>query len=173
MFPILLVLFTVIPALEFYILFSAGDYIGGLNTIFIIIATGIIGASLAKSQGLVIIQKIQHSLSQGSLPTDQIVHGLMVFAGGILLLTPGFLTDIFGLSMVIPGSRHILAVFMKSIFEKAIESGNIQFSSFSHGPAAGHDHPHSPETGAEFHHQQPETLEADVFEADYTKKEEE
>lgn len=133
MFQILVLLFTVIPAIEIYLLFSIGGQIGGLNTLIVVILTGIIGAGLAKSQGLAIIQKIQGDLNSGAIPTDQFVHGLLVFGGGLLLLTPGFLTDILGISMVFPGTRHAIAVFLKKWFEKAIASGSVQFSTFGAG----------------------------------------
>lgn len=129
MFGILLLLFTVVPALEIYLLINIGSQIGGLNTIAVVILTGIVGAALAKSQGLAIINKIQKDLNQGALPADQIIHGLLVFGGGLLLLTPGFLTDILGLSMVIPGTRHVLVKMLKAQFKKGIQNGNIFFSS--------------------------------------------
>ncbi len=130
MFPVLVLLFTVIPAIEIYLLFSIGAQIGGLNTLAVVILTGIVGASLAKSQGLAILASIQNDLNKGALPTNQLTHGLLVFGGGLLLLTPGFLTDIMGLSMVFPGTRHLLVVFLKEYFERAIKSGNIKFASF-------------------------------------------
>jgi UPF0716 protein FxsA len=129
MFPILVMLFTVIPALEIYLLFSIGGQIGGLNTLFVVIATGILGASLAKTQGLSILHKIQTDLNKGAIPTDQFTHGLLVFGGGLLLLTPGFLTDVLGISMVFPGTRHVIASYVKHLFAKGIASGNVHFSS--------------------------------------------
>lgn len=142
MFAILLLLFTVVPALEIYLMIEVGSQIGGINTISIVILTGIIGASLAKSQGLSILQKIQRDLNKGALPADQIVQGFLVFAGGLLLLTPGFLTDLLGLSMVFPGTRHILVKFLKGKLEKGMQNGNIFFSSTtfnSHGHYTHHN----------------------------------
>jgi len=130
MFGILLLLFTVVPALEFYLLFNIGSQIGAFYTFSIIILTGIAGAGLAKTQGLIILSKVQSEISGGKLPGDQILHGFLVFGGGLLLLTPGFLTDITGFCMVIPGSRHIILVFIKKMFKNGIQSGNIKFSSF-------------------------------------------
>jgi len=134
MFGLLVLLFTVIPALEIYLLINIGGQIGGLNTILIVIVTGIVGAALAKSQGILILTKIQSELQKGQLPADQITQGLLVFAGGILLLTPGFLTDILGLAMVFPGTRMLIMLFAKSHFEKMIKSGNVQFYSYGTPP---------------------------------------
>lgn len=130
MFPILVLLFTVIPAIEIFLLFQIGAMIGGINTLLVVISTGIIGASLAKSQGIQILSKIQENTSRGELPADQIIQGLMVFAGGLLLLTPGFATDFFGLSLVMPGTRHLLMIWVKKAIQKAMASGNFQFQSF-------------------------------------------
>jgi len=127
MFQILLLLFTVVPAVEIFLLFSIGGEIGAFNTFMIVIITGFLGAALAKSQGLQILQKLQTQMQSGELPTDQIIQGLMVFAGGLLLLTPGFMTDIFGFCLVMPGPRHILMIWVKKMVEKSIKSGNVQF----------------------------------------------
>ena len=89
MFLILVLLFTCIPALELYLLFSVGAQIGAINTILIIIGTGIVGASLAKSQGLELLFKIQDQLNKGQMPTGQLLQGFLVMGGGLLLLTPG------------------------------------------------------------------------------------
>ena len=85
MFGILVLLFTIIPAIEIYLLINIGGALGGVNTILIVVITGIVGAGLAKSQGLAIINKIQKDIGAGQLPADQIIHGLLVFGGGLLL----------------------------------------------------------------------------------------
>lgn len=134
MFGILTLLFILIPAIEIYLLIEIGSFIGGLNTIMVVVITGIVGASLAKAQGLAILTKVQGDLNTGKIPADQIIHGLLVFGGGLLLLTPGFLTDFLGFSMVAPGSRHMIVIWAKNVFQKGIESGNIKFGSFGQGP---------------------------------------
>jgi UPF0716 protein FxsA len=96
MFGILILLFTLVPALEFYLLFSIGSEIGAANTFGIIILTGVVGAALAKMQGLAILGKLQSELNQGKMPAAEIAHGFIVFGGGLLLLTPGFMTDVLG-----------------------------------------------------------------------------
>ena len=156
MFSILVLLFTVIPAIEIYLLFSIGGQIGGINTLIVVITTGIVGAALAKSQGLSILHKIQTDLNKGSIPTDQFTHGLLVFGGGLLLLTPGFLTDILGLSMVFPGTRHVIAGFLKHWFDKGIASGSVHFSS-SFGQNTRRE---SPQQG-------PRRVDENTFEADF------
>lgn len=127
MFKILVLLFTLIPALEIYILFNFGTVFGAFNTFLIVIMTGIVGAALAKTQGLLILNKIQNELSQNRLPANDMIQGLIVFAGGILLLTPGFFTDFVGITMILPVTRLIYISLFKSAFEKGIKSGNIKF----------------------------------------------
>jgi UPF0716 protein FxsA len=127
MLSFLILLFTVVPALEFYLLFSIGSQIGAGNTFLIIILTGVIGAFLAKLQGLSVLMNIQETLNKGQIPATDIVHGFIVFGGGLLLLTPGFLTDVLGFCMVIPGTRHLIVLFLMNYFKKGVASGNIRF----------------------------------------------
>ncbi len=126
MFGILILLFTLLPALEFYLLFKIGSQIGAINTLGLIILTGVVGAFLAKREGLSIIYKIQDQLQLGALPGREIIHGFLVFGGGLLLLTPGFITDFLGLAMVFPGSRHLIVVFLQKWLIHAMEKGTVQ-----------------------------------------------
>lgn len=174
MFSLLVFLFTVIPAIEIFLLFEIGGAIGGVNTLVVVIITGIIGASLAKSQGLHILQKLQTELSTGAIPTNSILHGLLVFGGGLLLLTPGFLTDILGLSMVLPGPRHLLISALKKYFENAIKSGKTQFHFYGQNSHSSFYHfskgsPFDQNPKQEFDNS-PRKVDENTFEADFTKK---
>lgn len=177
MFLILLLLFTCVPALELYLLFQVGGEIGALNTILIIILTGVVGAAMAKSQGLELLFKIQTKLNEGELPTGQLLQGFLVMGGGLLLLTPGFITDILGFAMVLPGSRGVLAALIKKAFSNQIKRGNVHI--FTHmgsshsGPFNRRESPMNDffrdqnlDSGVE-HKEDSET-----FEAEYTKKNE-
>ena len=131
MFLILIFLFTVLPAMEIFLLFKIGGEIGGLNTLLVVLTTGIVGASLAKTQGLTVLFKIQNEMNTGKIPANQIIHGLMIFAGGLLLLTPGFLTDTIGFMLVAPGSRHFLMIWIKAWLSKMASSGSVNFQFFT------------------------------------------
>jgi UPF0716 protein FxsA len=174
MFGYLVFLFTIVPALEFYLLYSIGGQIGAGNTFLIIIITGIVGASLAKSQGLSIIQKVQSELAQGQVPGKQLAHGFLVFGGGLLLLTPGFLTDILGFSMVIPGSRHVIVAFLSQYVTSGIAKGTMKFSSMnSKGGNAFYyssQSSNSQNPMQENPFQKPNEIDSNIIEADYTKK---
>jgi UPF0716 protein FxsA len=108
MFIKLLVVFIGIPALEIYTLLEFGKIIGTGGTLALIILTGISGAYLARAQGFELFKKIQFELSQGRIPADDMIDGLLVFAGGLVLLTPGFWTDLLGFFCLLPVSRNLL-----------------------------------------------------------------
>jgi len=168
MFSILLILFTVIPAIEIYLLMTIGGHIGPLNTLWIVLVTGVLGAGLAKSQGYSIIQKLQRELQNNSLPALQIIHGLLVFAGGLLLLTPGFLTDLIGFSFVIPGSRHFMAHLFIKMFQKMVANGSVNFTHYSQTS-------NQTKTVFESHESEKQSnsvpiQNGDTFEAEYKKK---
>ncbi|MBN1870512.1 MAG: FxsA family protein [Candidatus Omnitrophica bacterium] len=125
MFGYLILLFTILPALELALLLKIGSNIGVGNTLLIIILTGVLGAYLARLQGFCVLRKIQDDLNLGILPNDQLMDGLLILAGGILLLTPGFITDTFGFMFLIPWARSLIKKRIRSKFEKMIAKGQI------------------------------------------------
>ena len=120
MFPKLLLLFIATPILEMAILIEVGKRIGTLPTIAIIVITGIIGASLARSQGIRIYRNIRQSLYGGELPHNHLIEGLLILVGGALLITPGILTDIAGFALVLPWTRKLVRESLKKYFRKRI-----------------------------------------------------
>ena len=96
--------------------------IGALNTVLIILVTAIVGASLTKSQGLMVLSQIQQALNEGRLPANELLHGLIILLGGVALLTPGFITDLIGLSMLIPHIRAIYIKIAQKIIKKRVET---------------------------------------------------
>ncbi len=135
MFAYLLILFTVVPALELYLLIEIGSYIGAGNTILIIIITGVVGAYLARLQGFYILGKIQHSLNQGNMPSEELLDGAMVLVGGIVLLTPGFITDTLGFLLLLPMTRELIKFLLKNKLKDKLNQGdNITIRSFKEKP---------------------------------------
>ena len=130
MFGRLLLLFVFLPMIELYLLIMLGARIGPMPTIGLIVLTGILGATLARQQGLSTLAKIQNELKQGRAPTQELVEGAMIVVGGLVLLTPGILTDIFGFAMLVPGIRKSLAKQFKVRFPQG-------FTSTSAGSQAG------------------------------------
>lgn len=121
----LILLFTVIPLVELALLIKLGQVIGLFSTIAIVILTGILGASLARSQGFGIVQRIQNELARGQLPGDSLLDGALVLAGALLLLTPGMITDAFGFTLLLPVSRVFVKTYLKKYFRRKIKSDEI------------------------------------------------
>ena len=104
----LLILFTVIPLLELWLLMLIGDIIGFGLTIALILVTGVVGASLARWQGVLCLQTVQRQVQAGQLPTDSLLDGLGILVAAALLVTPGVLTDIVGFGLLIPPVRRVV-----------------------------------------------------------------
>ena len=109
-FPILL-LFLAVPLIEIYFLIKVGGWIGALPTVALVVLTAVIGASLARYQGLVTLQRIQANLARGEAPAMEMLEGVILFIGAILLLTPGFFTDALGFACLVPPLRRALALW--------------------------------------------------------------
>ena len=129
-FTKLLILFVLVPVTELYILIEVGKKIGSLTTIGIIILTGIIGAYLVKGQGFMILKKIQNDLNEGIMPGDSLIQGAIILAGGIFLLTPGFVTDIIGFIFLIPVSRRVVKKYLLKWLKGKIKEGNFYYREF-------------------------------------------
>ena len=126
----LLLLFILVPLVELYLLIEIGRLIGTLSTIAIIVFTGILGAFLARRQGISVLYQIRFELSNGRLPTSQFVDGLIILLAGAVLLTPGIITDILGFLCLIPASRKIIKRMLWRWFERTVHKGRVHFSSF-------------------------------------------
>jgi len=109
MFRILFALFIIVPIIEITVLMQVGELIGAWPTVAIVIISAWLGAKYVRQQGLATLQSVQSKMSQGEMPSSEIVTGLMLLVAGVLLVTPGFVTDIFGLSLLVPSVRKALA----------------------------------------------------------------
>lgn len=126
MFIRLLILFILVPVVELYVLLKVGGLIGIGPTIALILLTGISGAYLARTQGFDLLRRIQAEMAQGRLPASELLDGAMILAGGILLLTPGFCTDLLGFSFLVPFTRGYIKQFARYQIQKMIENGQIR-----------------------------------------------
>jgi len=122
--------FTLIPVAEIYLIIKLGAFLGAFNTVAIIIITGFAGAALARMQGLQTMLRVRHSLQQGIVPAEEMVDALLIFVAGIVLLTPGFITDIAGLLLLFPPSRFHIKRFLRRKFELWSKNGTIQYRHF-------------------------------------------
>ena len=123
----LFLLFTVVPLVELYLLIVIGRVLGPVATIALVLVTGALGAWFARLEGARVIRRWQEAMAQQQLPKDGVIDGLLIFVGGLMLITPGILTDIAGLSMVMPPTRRVIARFVRTWFERQIAVGRVQF----------------------------------------------
>jgi UPF0716 protein FxsA len=121
----LLLLFVLVPLLELAILVRLGGVLGFWPTIGIVVVTGAVGALLARSQGTRVLSGIRTELAVGQMPTDRLVDGLLILVGGAVLLTPGLLTDVLGLALLIPFTRRRFKAALRRRFDRMIRTGQV------------------------------------------------
>jgi len=119
LFPI----FVVMTLLEIYVLVTVGQSIGGLSTVLLVIVTALIGSTLLRQQGWSTMAKAQQSIAEGKTPAFEMLEGVVILVSGVLLITPGFITDSLGLLGLMPWSRryfinHILAKNAERVFSQ-------------------------------------------------------
>ncbi|MEZ9406107.1 FxsA family protein [Vibrio sp. 10N.286.48.F5] len=117
MFPILLLLFIFVPIIEIGLFIQVGGFLGLWPTIALVLITAFVGASLVRSQGIQTLMSVQGRLQQGEMPAQQILEGVMLAVAGVLLLTPGFMTDALGMLVLLPAPRAMIA---KKMMEKMV-----------------------------------------------------
>lgn len=115
----------IVPALEIGLLLFSGRTLGVISTVLLIILTGILGAYLAKKQGMETIQKVQEELRFGRIPGEAILDGLCILVGGVVLLTPGFITDSIGFLLLFPSTRNFLKPLIQRVIRKLIDKNHI------------------------------------------------
>lgn len=128
MFFRLLLLFTIVPITDLYLLLKLGEIIGAYYTVIIILGTGFAGVYLAKSQGFAVINKYREQLGSGQMPGDQLLEGVMILVGALFLLTPGLLTDTTGFLFLLPVTRRPIREFIKKKLRKALSNGSVNIS---------------------------------------------
>ena len=121
MLPILVVLFIAIPFAEIYVLLQVGHAIGVLNTLALLILVSIVGAWLAKREGLGVIRRMQRSIEAGRVPGAELVDGFLILLAAALMLTPGFLTDIVAIFLLLPPVRAVVRRELRRRFARRIE----------------------------------------------------
>ena len=122
----LILLIAIVPLAELFILIKIGSHIGGLNTILLVLMTAMLGVLLARLQGLRTLQQIQLNLSQGQIPAEELIDGVLILFGGILLITPGVLTDLFALVLLFPFTRTYFKRWLRRRFDRMMASGNVR-----------------------------------------------
>lgn len=116
MFFWLLLLFISVPILELVVLFRVGALIGGLNTIMLVIGTGILGAWLARREGRSTWRRLHRKMERGQHPSQELQDGFIILISGALLLTPGIMTDAIGFAGLFPPTRYVLKRWIRSLY---------------------------------------------------------
>lgn len=117
----LLALFTVIPAVELVVLIVLGRAVGFWPTAGLVLLTGVLGAWLARREGLRVLLAVRKEMAEGRMPTDHLLDGLLIVIAGAVLLTPGLLTDLLGFLLLVPAGRRAV----KKVVSRAI-AGRVQ-----------------------------------------------
>ena len=113
MFLRLLLAFTVIPLVELALLLRLGRWLGAWETFGIVLGTGVVGAYLARREGARALGRIQANMNQGIVPTQELVEGCLILVAGVLLVTPGLLTDLVGFTLLIPPARRRIGQYAR------------------------------------------------------------
>lgn len=124
----LFLLLTLMPALELFLLLQVGAFFGPLPTLLLILFTGLLGAAAARSEGFSVLRQLHEDTQRGIPPATRLAEGALVVAGGLLLVTPGLITDVFGFAMVLGPTRRLLAPAVLRWFVAQIASGNVHVS---------------------------------------------
>jgi UPF0716 protein FxsA len=118
MFPKLFVAFALLPVLEIYVLIQVGSSIGALNTIALVLLTAFAGAWLARTEGMQTMLRVRESMNRGIMPTNELVDAAIILAAGLVLLTPGFITDALGLLLLFPPTRKIFKDWLLRVLKE-------------------------------------------------------
>ncbi|MCA1841744.1 MAG: FxsA family protein [Actinobacteria bacterium] len=121
MLALLVVIFIGVPFAEIYVLLQVGHAIGVLNTLALLILVSIVGAWLAKREGLGVIRRMQAALEAGRVPGKELIDGFLVLLAAALMLTPGFLTDICAILLLLPPVRAVVRAELRRRFARRIE----------------------------------------------------
>ncbi|MEA2135301.1 MAG: protein FxsA [Solirubrobacteraceae bacterium] len=137
--PVLLLVFVfiVVPIAELFVIIQVGQQIGVLWTIAILVADSILGSMLMRSQGRAAWRRFNVALQSGRPPAREVLDGVLVIFGGALLLTPGFLTDIFGLVLLLPPSRAVVRRILVHRYADRMIASAMRRGPGSFGPPPG------------------------------------
>jgi UPF0716 protein FxsA len=125
----LLLLFTLMPLIELAVMIKVGQHIGVLPTIAMILAAGFLGAALARHEGLRTLRAVQEDLAAGRLPHDRLIDALLILVAGVLLIAPGFVTDLIALLLLISPVRILVRKYLKKRFAARFSVINMNVQS--------------------------------------------
>lgn len=133
---LLILLFIVVPIAELYVIIKVGEAIGILPTLAILIADALLGSVLLRHQGRAAWVRFNRALAEGRLPHKEVFDGVLIIMGGALLLTPGFITDVFGLILLLPPTRAGVRAFAARMVRRRMARGGVTIWTMGPGPRA-------------------------------------
>ena len=134
MFGRLLALFLIVPIADLALLVAVGDRLGFWPTLGVVVTTALVGSVLARQEGLAAWRRVQGKLAGGGMPGPEVIDGLVILVAGVLLLTPGFLTDLAGLLGLFPPTRAVVRRALRTRLERGLRSGAVRVVS-ARGPS--------------------------------------
>jgi UPF0716 protein FxsA len=130
MFPVIAVIFLVVPVVEIYLLIQVGQVIGALWTVFLVVFTAVVGVWLLKIQGMSTLMRAQEKMQSGQMPAQEMLEGMGLLLAGAFLLTPGFFTDTVGFLLLLPPAR---AWLVSKLVAHMMRSGQFVGQASVHG----------------------------------------
>jgi UPF0716 protein FxsA len=140
----LALLFLLVPIAELYVIYQVGDAIGVVWTLLLLAADSLLGTWLLRSQGRAVWRRFNDNLAQGRMPHREVLDGVLVIFGGAFLITPGFLTDIVGLMLLLPPTRAIVRRFLVRRLGRRVTVGGGRPDYDVEGSAREYDEPRRP-----------------------------
>jgi UPF0716 protein FxsA len=123
--------FIIVPMLELLLLIKIGQGIGALPTLALVMGTALTGAFIISRQSLTAVSRTLEALSQGRTPVEPVVDGLFLMVAGALMLTPGLITDVVGLALLVPPLRRLIA---RGVMRWALKRTEFHIETFTAGP---------------------------------------
>ena len=133
-----LLLFIIVPLIELYFIIKVGGAIGAFWTVLLVIMTAVIGVNLLRVQGMSTLMRAQRNMAQGQVPAMEMMEGIALAVAGVLLITPGFITDSIGFLCLIPASRRAIIRFLMAR-GTAVTRFDAQSTSWQPGQHRQHD----------------------------------
>jgi UPF0716 protein FxsA len=106
---------------ELILLIEIGSRLGTVVTLLLLLGTALLGAALARHEGLKTLRRVQTKLADGIMPDEELLDGVLILVAGVMLLTPGFLTDVLGVFLLIPGSRLVVKRWVRRFFRQRLQ----------------------------------------------------
>lgn len=169
MFAKLFLLFAILPIVEIALLINVGEIVGGWNTVAIVIITAFIGAHLVRQQGIQTLATAQNKMRTGEMPGQEMAEGLLLLVAGVLLVTPGFITDGIGFLFSLPFTRPLIAAALMKQFGHKIVMHHTGGGHFQQGGFQQHGYHQQGAYQQESHQQEPRQSHRGPFEQNKSK----